>query len=153
MNNVDRVAVCSRSFSKNSVLRNELLMRYKYVDFNDAGSQLYGDDLVNFLSGHSKAIIGLEVITKEVLVRVPELQVVSKYGVGTDSLDMKALRQHGVKLGWKGGVNRRSVSELVIALTIMLLRRIPQAHQSVVSGEWQQQIGGLLSERTVGVVG
>ena len=33
MNISDKVAVCSRSFSKNEVLRSELLRRYKYVTF------------------------------------------------------------------------------------------------------------------------
>ena len=35
-----RVAVCSRSFSKNPTLRAELLARYRHVTFNDAGAQL-----------------------------------------------------------------------------------------------------------------
>src|SRR5438445_6887406 len=114
MNSAVRVAVCSRSFSRNPVLRSELLARYQQVTFNDAGLQLKGDTLVEFLRGHEKAIIALETIDEFVLARLPELQVISKYGVGLDMIDMAAMRTHGKRLGWTGGINRRSVSELVI---------------------------------------
>ena len=62
MNTDHRVAVCSRSFSRHQTLRNGLLERYQNVTFNDDGLKLSGDSLVDFLSGHDKAIIGLETI-------------------------------------------------------------------------------------------
>jgi phosphoglycerate dehydrogenase-like enzyme len=153
MNTKDRVAVCSRSFSKNPVLRAELLARYEKVTFNDSGRQLEGDELVAFLKGHDKAITALERITDEVLAQLPELQAIGKYGVGVDMIDMKAMCRHGKRLGWTGGVNRRSVSELVIALAVSMLRNIPVAQREVLAGSWRQHTGGLLSGRTVGIIG
>ena len=153
MNTTEKVAVCSRSFSKNTVLRAELLARYSQVTFNDAGSQLAGDRLVEFLSGHEKAISALEMIDDYVLSRLPELQVIGKYGVGLDMIDFNAMRQHGKRLGWTGGVNRRSVSEMVISFAVVMLRHIPAAQREVLSGTWRQHVGGLLSGRTVGIIG
>lgn len=153
MNPTVRVAVCSRSFSHNPVLRAELLTRYQQVTFNDAGLQLKGDSLVEFLRGHDRAIVALETIDDSVLARLPELQVISKYGVGLDMIDMAAMRAHGKRLGWTGGVNRRSVSELVIAFVISMLRHIPEAHREVASGSWRQHVGGCLSGRVVGIIG
>ena len=95
-----KVAVCSRSFSANPVLRAELLARYPSATFNDAGLQLRGDSLVEFLKGHDKAITALEVIDDYVLGQLPELKVLSKYGVGLDMIDMAAMRAHGKRLGW-----------------------------------------------------
>ena len=83
-----RVAVCSRSFSKNTVLRKELLAAYKNVTFNDSGIQLEGDALIQFLRGHDKAIIALETITEYVLSNLPKLKAIGKYGVGLDMIDM-----------------------------------------------------------------
>ncbi len=153
MNHIVKVAVCSRSFSHNPVLRNELLARYQQVTFNDAGLQLKGDSLVEFLRGHDKAITALEPIDEYVLARLPELQVISKYGVGLDMIDMAAMRAYGKRLGWTGGVNRRSVSELVIAFAIAMLRHVPAANREVLSGIWRQHVGGLLSGRIVGIIG
>ncbi len=112
-----------------------------------------GDSLVEFLSGHDKAITALETIDESVLSRLPELKVISKYGVGLDMIDMAAMRAHGKRLGWTGGVNRRSVSELVISFIIAMLRHVPAANREVRAGTWRQHVGGLLTGRTVGIIG
>jgi phosphoglycerate dehydrogenase-like enzyme len=148
-----KVAVASRSFSKHPVLRAELLARYPDTTFNDEGRSLSGQSLVDFLKGHDKAITALERITEEVLCQLPDLKVIGKYGVGTDMIDRDAMRRHGVKLGWTGGVNRRSVAELVIAYAISLLRHIPQGHAQARDGGWKQLMGRQLTGKTVGIVG
>jgi phosphoglycerate dehydrogenase-like enzyme len=153
MNKIDSVAVCSRSFSRNTILRKELLSRYANVTFNDAGLNLEGATLVEFLSGATKAITALEIITEEVLSQLPDLKVIGKYGVGTDMIDMQAMKRHGKYLGWTGGVNKRSVSEMVVSLIISMLRHFPVAQREVVDGNWRQHVGGLLSGRTLGIVG
>lgn len=153
MNSTDNVAVCSRSFSNDPVLRAELMERYQKVTFNDAGLRLNGDTLVEFLSGHDKAITSLEIMDESVLSRLPELKVISKYGVGLDMIDLAAMRTHGKRLGWTGGVNRRSVSELVISFAIAMLRDLPAAYRELRSGTWRQLVGGLLTGRIVGIIG
>jgi D-3-phosphoglycerate dehydrogenase len=153
MNRHSRVAVTSRSFSRNPVLRAELLARYEQVTFNDAGAQLERDALIQFLSGHDKAITALERIDEYVLSRLPELQVIGKYGVGLDMIDLAAMRKYGKRLGWTAGVNRRSVAELVVAFAIIMLRHVPAANREVLSGTWRQHVGGLLSGRVFGIVG
>lgn len=153
MNKTTRVAVCSRSFSLNSVLREELLQRYENVTFNDIGAKLEGKVLVDFLRGHDKAITALEVVDESVLSQLSDLTVISKYGVGLDMINMKAMQKYGIKLGWTGGVNRRSVSELVISFSIALLRHVVAANREVLAGTWRQHMGGYLSGRTVGIIG
>lgn len=153
VNTTDRIAVCSRSFSRNAVLRAELLKHFAHVTFNETGRQLDGDDLVEFLRGHDKAITALERIDDYVLSRLPELKVIGKFGVGLDMIDLNAMRRHGKRLGWTGGVNRRSAAELTLAFAIVMLRHVPAANLEVRAGIWRQTVGGLLSGRTVGIVG
>jgi len=150
---ITRLAVASRSFSRHPVLRGEVLARYEHVTFNDAGLSLSGDALVEFLSGHDKAITALEKLDEGVLSRLPDLKVVGKYGVGLDMIDLAAMSRLGKRLGWTGGVNRRSVVELTIAAAISLLRHIPQGHAQVRDGGWTQLMGRQLSDRIVGIVG
>lgn len=147
------IAVTSRSFSRHPVLRTELLARYETVTFNDKGKSLAGDELVNFLRGHPKAIMSLEILNEPILSRLPELQVVSKFGVGLDTFDLEAMQRRGVSLAWSGGINKRSVSELVIAFAIALMRHVIAANHEVRSGVWRQRTGGCLSGRTIGVIG
>lgn len=148
-----RVAVTSRSFSRHPVLRAELLARYPAATFNDEGRTLKGDDLIRFLKGHEKAITGLEKLDDGLFAAVPELKVIGKYGVGLDMIDLEAMHRRGVKLGWTGGVNRRAVSELVIAFAIALLRHVPLVNREVRNGGWRQVFGRQLTDRTVGIVG
>lgn len=153
MNNTEKVAVCSRSFSSNTYLREKLCSSYLHVKFNDDGVVLQGDNLVQYLSGHQKAIVGLESISADVLSRLPDLQVVSKFGVGLDGLDLTAMQNAGIKIGWESGVNCRSVSELVLAVAILLVRKANEANSDVRRGVWQQKVGNLLSGKVVGIVG
>ena len=129
------------------------MLKYEHVTFNETGNQLEGDDLVEFLSGHDKAITALEMINDYVLSHLPQLKVIGKYGVGLDMIDMNAMRIHGKRLGWIGGVNCRSVSELTVAFAIMMLRHLHAANVEVISGSWRQHIGGQLTGRTFGIVG
>jgi phosphoglycerate dehydrogenase-like enzyme len=147
------VAVTSRSFSRNEVLRAETLARYEHVTFNDDGLSLAGDSLVAFLEGHPLAITALERIDDGILARLPELKVISKVGVGIDMIDLEAMERHGVRLGWSRGTNARSVSELAIAFMLALLRHLPSVTQLVREGEWRQVQGSTLTGRTVGIIG
>ena len=147
------VAVCSRSFSRHPVLRNELLERNPGATFNDDGLKLDGEELVTFLRNHDKAITALEALDAALFAALPELTVFSKFGVGFDTIDLDAMAAAGVKLGWTGGTNKRSVSELVISFAVQLLRHTPQASAEVLDGGWAQHIGRQLCERTVGIVG
>jgi len=153
MNKNDRVAVCSRSFSKNAILRSELIAKYKNITFNDSGDILEENPLVNFLKGHNKAIIGLEKMDAFTLSQLPELKVISKYGVGLDKIDINAMRMQKIKLGWSSGLNSRSVAELVISFAIALLRHIPICQKEFKNGKWFQHIGNNLTGRTIGIIG
>lgn len=148
-----RVAVASRSFSRHPILREELVAAYPEATFNESGRSLAGDALVDFLAGHDGAVIALERVDEALLARLPDLRVIGKYGVGLDKIDQAAMVRRGVRLGWTGGVNRRSVAELVIAMSISLLRHVPRANLEVRDGTFRQIVGRQLSDRTVGIVG
>jgi len=147
------LVIASRSFSKHPILRKEILKRYPDAKFNDEGLSLNGSSLIEFLQGYEKAITALEVIDEKILSELPDLKVIGKYGVGLDMLDLSAMKKFGVKLGWKGGVNKRSVSELVVSFAVYLLRRVVFANTEVRNGKWYQVKGRQLSNCTVGIIG
>ena len=147
------LAITSRSFSKHPVLRKEVLKRYPNAKFNDEGLSLNGESLIEFLDGHEMAITALEKIDDSILKLLPNLKVIGKYGVGLDMIDLHAMKRHGVNLGWTGGVNKRSVSELVISYSIALLHRTIFANAEVRKGKWYQVKGRQLSDCTVGIIG
>ena len=153
MNFIDKVAVCSRSFSQNIILRENLLKKYKHVTFNESGLKMNKDELIKFISGHTKAITALEIIDSYVLENLPELRVIGKYGVGLDMIDMKSMIKYNVKLGWKPGVNKLAVAELTLTLALTMIRRISESNSLITQGIWKQIIGNQLSNKTFGIIG
>ena len=148
-----KVAVTSRSFSRHSGLRKELLKKYPETDFNDSGESLSGKRIVEFLSGHTKAITALEILDESILRQLPELEVISKYGVGLDMLDLTAMSAMGKKLGWTSGVNRRSVAELTLSFMIASLRHFRYCQKEILVGRYRQIQGRELTGKTVGIIG
>ena len=147
------VAVASRSFSRHPVLRQELLARHPRARFNDGDGVLGGVELVQFLRGHDKAITGLDIFTDEVFAGLPELRLISKYGVGLDMIDLEAARRHGVSVRWTPGVNSPAVAELAIAFMIALGRSLVPLAREVGGGGWSRPGGRQLSSAVVGVLG
>jgi phosphoglycerate dehydrogenase-like enzyme len=150
---VSKVAVCSRSFSRHPVLRAELEARHSSVTFNDDGLSMQGSELIAFLKGHEKIITSLERLDEALFTALPELKVVSKYGVGFDMVDLDAMARRGIKLGWTGGLNKRSVAELVIAFAIAALRHVAVCDREVRAGQWLRHVGRQLTGKTVGIIG
>jgi phosphoglycerate dehydrogenase-like enzyme len=147
------VAVTSRSFSRNDVLKEELLSRYGSVKFNDEGLKLTGNTLLEFLKGCDKAIVGLEKFNRELFVKLPKLKVLSRFGVGLDGMDFKAMLDHGVSLGWMPGVNCLSVAELTLSFMLSLVRNSFFAAYDLKQGHWKKSKGYQLSGKTVGIIG
>jgi phosphoglycerate dehydrogenase-like enzyme len=147
------VAVASHSFPRNQTLRRELLARYPGSVFNETAKPLAGEALVAFLRGHEKAITGLEVLTESVFAALPELRVVSKYGVGLDMIDLAAAERRGISIRWTPGVNKQAVAELTIAFMIALGRNLIPLATAVRAGAWRHGSGRQLSSATVGLVG
>ena len=148
-----RVAVAARSFNRNPQLRAELRTKYPSATFSDDAEVLQGEALVALVQGHDAVIVGLERLDDRLLEQLPELRVISKYGVGLDGLDIDAITRRGIKLGWTGGVNRRSVSELTLAFAIALFHRVPECEIPLRRGEWNKQAGRELTGKTVGIIG
>lgn len=112
------------------------------------------DELVVFLSDRDAAIMGLENLTADMLDQLPELKIISRMGVGLDNVDPGMLRDRGIRIGWTGGTNRRSVAELMIAFSICALRHVGPLYAAMRNGERpRHQMGRHLSGRVVGLHG
>jgi len=148
-----RIAVASRSFSRHDILCKELLAHFPNVTFNTEGLSLAGEKLFDFLNGCDGAIVALERIDAPLVTRLRNLKCVSKYGVGLDNIDVPSVEKMGIKLGWSGGVNARSVSELTLAFALGMLRNIFHSIDLMNKGQWLTRGGNQLSGKTVGIIG
>ena len=148
-----RVVVPSNSFSKSVVLREKLKRVFPNSLFNEHGRRLSEVELVEFLKNADAAIIGIEPITDQVLSQTPQLKIVSKYGVGLDNVDQESLKRRNITLGWVGGVNRRSVSELTLCFMLGLCRNVFSTGYPLKQSKWEKEGGQQLTGKIVGVIG
>lgn len=153
INELLNIRVTSATFSSTPALVAALERRYSNVEVNFPARKLRGDELVEFLTGSQAAIIGTETLDRATLNRLPDLKVVAKYGVGLDSLDLDCMREKGIRLGWMGGVNRRSVSELTLAFFLGLARNVFFSGYDLKAGDWHKNGGFELTGKTVGLIG
>lgn len=94
--------------------------------------------------------------TAAVFAGLPNLQVVSRTGVGVDTVDVPAATEAGVAVCNVPGYATEVVSDHAIAMTLAILRRLPELNANVHAGKWDYEDCrpmGQVFGRTFGVVG
>ncbi|MBF0187592.1 MAG: phosphoglycerate dehydrogenase [Magnetococcales bacterium] len=147
------IKVTSPSFSRHPDLVRSLRDHFPRAVVNSDGIRFQGEALQDYLADADGAIIGLERVDVPLLDACPKLRIVAKFGVGLDAIDLKACKARGVTIGWRGGVNRRSVSELVLSFMLGLARNSFQTARLMRQGEWRKEGGFQLTGKTVGIIG
>ncbi len=94
-------------------------------------------------------------LTDDVLQQAKRLIAVGCFCIGTNQVDLGAARLLGVPVFNAPYSNTRSVAELVIAETIMLLRGIPQKNALCHRGGWTKSAAGSFEvrDKVLGIVG
>lgn len=95
-------------------------------------------------------------ITRQLLARMPQVKVISRYGVGVDNVDLEATRELGIWVANVPDYGTEEVALHALALILALLRRIVPQNQLVRQGYWDHRVAGLVpraSQLTLGVVG
>ncbi len=148
-----KISVTSKSFSTNIFLKDKLLEVYPQSQFNDQGLSFNTESLIQFLKNSDAAIIGLEKINSHVLSSLPNLKIISKYGVGLDNINLSDLASHSVKIGYTPGTNKRGVAELALQMMLILIRQSYIANSSLRNGSWKPAFGNNLTGKKIGILG
>jgi len=148
-----KVAVTSKSFSKNKILIKELKNYFDDIKLNYGTKKLNDDELIEFLKDCDGVIVALEDINKKVLNALPNLKVVSKFGVGLDNVDLEYCKTKNIKVGWIGGVNRFSVAEMTLGFMLMLIRNLYISSSKLSNGIWDKNGGYSIYGKTIGIIG
>jgi D-3-phosphoglycerate dehydrogenase / 2-oxoglutarate reductase len=132
--------------------------------FRDAGyssvrklsGALSEEDLIKEIKDvHLLGIRSKTQVTSKVLESASKLQAIGCYCIGTNQVDLKTARNKGVVVFNAPYSNTRSVAELVMASSIMLIRRIPDKNRAAHEGKWMKDAKGSyeLRGKTLGIVG
>jgi D-3-phosphoglycerate dehydrogenase / 2-oxoglutarate reductase len=94
-------------------------------------------------------------VTEEVINQGNRLKVIARAGVGVDNIDIPAATRKGVIVVNAPDGNTISTAEHTFAMLISLARNIPQAHRTVINGEWNRKafVGVELNQKTLSIIG
>lgn len=127
-----------------------------YTSVKKIGGALSEDQLVEAVKDvHLLGIRSKTQITKRVLEAAKKLQAIGCFCIGVNQVDLKTATQRGVVVFNAPYSNTRSVAELVIGLSIMLIRRIPDKNKAAHEGIWLKEAKGSyeLRGKTLGIIG
>jgi len=149
-----KIAITTRSFANLDSGPLDFLREYfSTIAVNETGRSLNEDECIGLLNGAAGALAGTEKLTDKIFAACPDLKVISRVGVGLDSVDLKAAESRGIRVLNTPGVLADAVAELSLALIIDCLRKISASDRAVRTGEWKPPMGNLLRGKTVGIVG
>ena len=89
-------------------------------------------------------------IDEGVLSAAKHLKMIQRTGVGTEMLDMEAVRKHNIPVYVNAGVNARSVAEHTLTLMLCCLKNIPLIDKNVKQGIWKKQQTGVTCNELFG---
>jgi D-3-phosphoglycerate dehydrogenase / 2-oxoglutarate reductase len=124
-----------------------------HYHINPLGRRLKEHELAEMVSDYDVIIAGTEPITDLVMSRGSRLGLISRVGIGLDSVDLLAAEKRGIKVSYTPDAPAPAVAELTLGLMLSLLRSIHVANLQMHAGQWHRHVGRRIAEVTVGIIG
>ena len=127
-----------------------------YTNIEYHSTAFTGDELKQRIAdAHFVGIRSRTQLTGDVLDAAKKLIGIGCFCIGTNQVDLEGARERGVVVFNAPYSNTRSVAELVLAQSIMLMRGVPAKNAAAHRGEWQKSAANSYEVRgkTLGIVG
>lgn len=123
------------------------------VDVPPMRERLSEAQLLPIIENYDGVLCGDDEFTPRVLERARRLKVISKWGVGTDSIDREAAARLNIAVRNTPGAFNDPVADTVMAYILAFAHPIFKLNASMRAGQWKKQSGFSLRGRTLGVIG
>ncbi|MGD9629335.1 MAG: phosphoglycerate dehydrogenase [Pyrinomonadaceae bacterium] len=127
-----------------------------YASIQRINGALSEEQLIGAVKGvHLLGIRSKTRITKDVIEAADKLLAIGAFCIGVNQVDLKAATEKGIAVFNAPYSNTRSVAELIIGLSVMLIRRIADKNAAAHRGEWLKEAKGSfeLRGKTLGIIG
>jgi D-3-phosphoglycerate dehydrogenase / 2-oxoglutarate reductase len=120
---------------------------------NPHNKKLTENQLSELISDFDVLIAGTEQITEKVMAQAPKLKLISRVGIGLDSIDLISARKRGIKVSYTPDAPAPAVAELALGMILTLLRSVHISNLQMHQGKWERILGRRLDDVTLGIVG
>lgn len=149
-----KILVTPRSFCNEGKIYLEKLEKAGFdVIFNNSGRRFSKQEFLEKIKDVHGVIVGNEDLSAEVIKDASKLQIISKYGVGLDNIDLDYAHEKGIMIESTIGANTTSVTEMVFLLMLAASRRFSQLINPNSVMNHQRIIGKELKNKTLGIIG
>jgi len=127
-----------------------------YADVKKVAGALSEEELIKVIKDvHILGIRSKTFISKKILDSAKKLQAIGCFCIGVNQVDLKTCKQKGIAVYNAPYSNTRSVAELVIGASILLIRRILDKNKAAHNGIWNKEAKGSfeLRGKTMGIIG
>ncbi len=141
-------------FGENNRLPFELLENAN-IDYlvNPLNRKITEGELVEMITDFDVIIAGTEKISDKVMEKASNLKMISRVGIGLDSVDLLAAKRHGIKVSYTPDAPAPAVIDLTMGLMYSLLRRVHESNIQMHKGNWHRYFGKRLTECSIGIIG
>jgi D-3-phosphoglycerate dehydrogenase len=148
-----RVAITIRSFDLQGSAFKNLQDHFTISFTNTSGKRLSESELIADISDCEAVIAGTEKFSRAVIDKCRALRIISRVGVGTDSIDLNAARIRGIHVATTPNSPVQAVAEHTLALLLAAMKNIPQYNEQMRKHINSLMKGSLLAGKKVGIVG
>jgi D-3-phosphoglycerate dehydrogenase len=117
------------------------------------GQELAGDALVDAMDGIVGVVAGDDQFADEVMAQLPELRVISKWGIGLDGIDLANAARRGIVVTNTPGMFGNEVAEQGLAYLFALVRGTVEVDREVRAGGWPKPVGRSIGSLSATVLG
>ena len=149
-----KVLITPRSFGKYSKEPYEILKKEGVeIIENPTGDILTEEEISKYIKDIDGIIVGVDPLNKNVLKNAKNLVAISKYGVGTDNIDLDYCKENGILTTITLGANSSSVSDYAFTLMLALARRVVEIDKACKSGDFSKKVSTDIFGKKLGILG
>jgi D-3-phosphoglycerate dehydrogenase len=127
-----------------------------YAEVRRLNGALTDEQLIKAVKGvHLIGIRSKTQISKNVIEAADKLLAIGCFCIGVNQVDLKAATENGVAVFNAPYSNTRSVAELIIGLSVILIRKVAEKNDAAHKGIWLKDAKGSfeLRGKTLGIIG
>ena len=126
-------------------------MGHEFIVYNDNAKN--DDELANRLEDTDIAIITNKPLSANVIDKAKNLEMIDVAFTGVDHIDLDAVKENGITLLNASGYSDDSVAELVIGLTIAVMRKFNENRENIFDGQNNNLMGETIGGKKFGIIG
>lgn len=150
---MNRILLTTTSFQDTKGEHQQLLQAAGFEVVTERGP-LSEERMLELAGDFDAFLCGDDAITAAVLDRaLPRLQVISKYGIGVDKIDVEGATERNIPILFTPGVNHTTVAEHAFGLMLSISKDLPGAITAARAGQWKRVTGHEIMGRSIGILG